>query len=161
MYGNRYEELEDDGSHACTEIGTKEKWKREHSILCIQPCSTKTKPVALDVHNKQWNIMHILLDGEAGVKRWKLTKLKEASSLCFPQAAASFASKKSALLGLLFFLFFPSSRNHLLSLGYHPPSYSSISQHAFLQPPSWAAIPLASCPRLSSCMGWAPLLPQM
>ena len=90
------------------------------------------------------------------IKRRKLTKLKEASSLCFPQAAASFASKKSALLGLLFFLFFPSSRNHLLSLGYHPPSYSSISQHAFLQPPSWAAIPLASCPRLSSCMGWAP-----
>ena len=110
MYGNRYEELEDDGSHACTEIGTKEKWKREHSILCIQPCSTKTKPVALDVHNKQWNIMHILLDGEAGVKRWKLTKLKEASSLWFLQAAISLPSKKFVLPLLPFpFFFLPSN----------------------------------------------------
>ena len=38
----------------------------------------------------------------------------------------------------------PSSGKTPLSQVY-PLSYSSISQHGFLQPPSWAAMPLASC----------------
>ena len=76
------------------------------------------------------------------VKRRKLAKLKEASSLCFPQAAASFASKKSALLGLLFFLFFqapgitsfPSAITHLPI----PPSASmASSNHPHGQPYLW------------------------
>ena len=76
------------------------------------------------------------------VKRQKLTKLKEASSLCFPQAAAFFASKKSALLGLLFFLFFqapgitsfPSAITHLPI----PPLASmASSNHPHGQPYLW------------------------
>ena len=66
------------------------------------------------------------------VKRQKLTQLKEASSLWFPQAATCLASPKSALLGLLFFpppsrlsptfLFLHSS--HLLSVFF--PAHSPI-----------------------------------
>ena len=70
------------------------------------------------------------------IKRRKLTKLKEASSLWFPRAAACLQKNPPSLTCCSppVILCKPSCPSN------HPPSCLA------LQPPSWAAMPLASCP---------------
>ena len=83
MYGNRNKEHENDNGHTCTEMGTKEKWKWEQSIMCIQTGSTQNQTCGPWCPQQTINIMHISSNGEVGIKKWRLTAPAEASSVWF------------------------------------------------------------------------------